>query len=94
VRYYQWDATKAASNVLKHGVSFEEAVEVFDDPLVDIEQDRVVDGEQRWQATGMSRGFVLLVVAYATWDDEQDIEIIRIISARPAEKHERRRYEG
>ncbi len=84
----------AAFNLRKHGISFEEAVGVFDDPLVEIEQDRIVDGEQRWQATGMSRGLDLLVVAYATWDDEQDIEIVRIISARPAEKHERRRYEG
>lgn len=55
MRTYQWDAVKAASNLRKHGVSFEEAVEVFDDPLVEIEQDRIVDGEQRWQATGMSR---------------------------------------
>lgn len=84
MRTYLWDAVKAASNLRKHGISFEEAVEVFDDPLVEIEQDRIVDGEQRWQATGMSRGLALLVVAYATWDDEQDIEIVRIISARPA----------
>lgn len=94
MRLYRWDPAKAASNLRKHGVSFEEAVEVFEDPLGYTEQDRIVDGEQRWQATGMSRRFVLLVVAYATWDDEQNIEIVRIVSARRAEKHERKAYEG
>lgn len=94
MRAFEWNAAKAASNLRKHKLSFEEATEVFDDPFVHIEQDRVVDGEQRWQAIGVSHGFILIVVAYATWDDETGTETIRIISARRAEKYERRRYEG
>jgi uncharacterized DUF497 family protein len=93
VRLFQWDPVTAASNLCKHGVSFEDAVSVFDDPLADFEQDRIVDGESRWQVIGVSRKFTLTVVAHATWTDE-DTEIIRIISARRAEKHERERYEG
>jgi hypothetical protein len=94
MRVFEWDPRKAASNLRKHGVSFEDAVLVFDDPLAQFEQDRIVEGERRWQATGIGQGFTLIVVAYATWDDEQTTEVIRIISARRAEKHEQRRYEG
>ena len=90
---FEWDQAKAASNLRKHGVTFEDAAAVFDDPLVQIEQDRIVEGQLRWRATGLGRTFTLTVVAYATWDDEQGTEIIRIISARRAEKHERRAYE-
>jgi uncharacterized DUF497 family protein len=94
MRVFEWNAAKAASNIRKHRLAFESVVAVFDDPLVQIEQDRIVDGEQRWQATGLANGYILVVVAYATWDDEQGTEIIRIISARRAEKHERKRYQG
>ena len=93
MREFKWDSAKAGFNLRKHTLSFEAAAEVFDDPFVQIEQDRIVDGEQRWQAIGQTLGSILTVVAYATWDDEQGTEIIRIISARRAEKHERRRYE-
>ncbi|MBI4920876.1 MAG: BrnT family toxin [Devosia nanyangense] len=94
MRVFEWDPLKAASNLRKHGVAFEDAVLVFDDPLAQFEPDRIVDGELRWRATGFGREFTLAVVAYTTWDDEQGTEIIRIISARRAEKHERRHYQA
>jgi uncharacterized DUF497 family protein len=89
---FDWNADKAASNLRKHGVSFETAMRVFADPLALMEQDRIEGGEQRWRALGQVEGWLMLVVAYTIWD-EDDGEVIRIISARRAEPKERRRYE-
>jgi len=90
---FEWDEAKAETNLRKHGVAFEDAVRVFFDPLALREQDRIVDGEERWQITGTLDGFQLVVVAHTTRDGPDGGEIIRIISARKAERHERRRYE-
>jgi len=91
---FEWDRNKAASNLRKHGVAFEDAARVFLDPLSIREQDRIIDGEERWQIIGCINQFTLLVVAHTAFDDESGQEYIRIISARKAERHERRRYEG
>jgi uncharacterized protein len=90
---FVWDEPKAIANLGKHGVSFELARRAFADPFAILEQDRVEEGEMRWQTIGMAYGVKLLVVAH-TIRDNADVEIIRIISARHAEKHERRRYEN
>ena len=90
-RSFEWDLAKARANERKHGISFETASRVFADPLAVIEQDRIEGGEYRWQAIGMVK-VTLLVVAHIVWD-EADEEIIRIISARRAERHERKQYE-
>jgi len=94
---FEWDPDKAASNLRKHRVSFGIAMRVFADPLALTEQDRIEGGEQRWQTLGIVEGRVLLLVAYTAWDDEDEdgepIEVIRIISARAADRKERRRYE-
>ena len=58
------------------------------------EQDRIVDGEERWQTIGTVDNHRLLVVAHTSSDDEGGEEYIRIISARKAERRERQRYEG
>lgn len=52
---FEWDEAKNLSNQCKHGVSFEEAIQVFLDPLNVLVADRVVDGEQRWQTLGLAR---------------------------------------
>ena len=91
---FEWDENKAATNLRKHGVAFEDAVRVFFDPLSIREQDRVVDGEERWQIIGTFGGHTLLLVAHTTTDQDNGKELIRIISARKAEKAERRRYEA
>ena len=83
---FTWDPAKAASNLRKHGISFEEAVRVF--------ADRIENGEQRWQTIGAVGGFTLLLVAHTLWDDEAGIEVVRIISARRADRKERRIYEN
>ena len=89
---FEWDPAKAASNLRKHGVSFQTAVRVFTDPYALVEQDLIENGEERWQTIGVVEGVVMLMVAH-TVDEEGDIEVIRIISARRANRKERRRYE-
>jgi uncharacterized DUF497 family protein len=91
---YVWDEQKAHSNLRKHGVAFEDAVREFLDPLVVIEFDDFVYGEDRWLATGFSGAFNLLVVVHTMRSNEQGTEVTRIISARPATSHERRRYDA
>ena len=93
---FEWDLAKAAINLRKHAISFDIALRVFADPFALTEQVRIEGGEQRWQTLGIVDGYLLLVVAHTIRDeveDGQQIEIIRIISARAADRKERRRYE-
>ncbi|WP_258584544.1 BrnT family toxin [Mesorhizobium sp. AR02] len=79
------------SNLRKHGVSFEVAARAFLDPFALTVQDRVEEGEYRWQTIGAVDGTLVLLIAHA--DREEDgIEVIRIISARLATPKERRSY--
>ena len=89
---FEWDEIKAASNLAKHGVSFELAQAVWDDPLHAILPDRVVDDEQRWHAVGLVGALMVLVVVHMHPDPDSE-ERIRIIGARKATLHERKRYE-
>jgi uncharacterized DUF497 family protein len=91
---FEWDSAKEQANRRKHRVSFEIARHVFEDTDALVEQDRIEDGEVRWQTIGMIHGALLLLVAHtvAAGDDESD-DTIRIISARRASRRERRRYE-
>lgn len=89
---FSWDETKNTTNQTKHGISFELARQVFDDPLHLTRQDRIEHGEQRWQTLGMVGAVVLILVAH-TWHDSDGEESIRIISARRATKQERKIYE-
>ncbi|UNE55457.1 BrnT family toxin [Bartonella machadoae] len=90
---FEWDKTKAKSNLRKHHVSFEIAARVFADPFAMVRQDRIENGEYRWQTLGLVDGFLLLLVAHTIHDDKEGIEVIRIISARRANSKERKRYE-
>ncbi len=89
---FEWDPAKAASNLRKHGVSFETAVRVFFDPHALMELDRIDDGEERWRTIGVVDGVVMLLVAH-TVTEQDDSELIRIISARRASRRERKLYE-
>lgn len=73
-------------------MTFETAVRVFSDPEALLELDRIAEGEERWRAIGKIEGQVVLVVAH-TVREEDEGETIRIISARSADRRERRRYE-
>ena len=97
---FDWDEAKNLSNQRKHGVSFEQATQVFLDPMHIVVYDRVIDGEQRWQALGLANilagSYLLLLVAHTVREDlEHDtfVEVIRIISARRVSQEERKSYE-
>ncbi len=97
---FTWNEAKNHSNRKDHKVSFETAARVFDDPFHFSEQDRVEDGEERWQTLGQVGGVTLLLVAHTVTQEDpgegsgdEPVEVIRIISARKAERHERKRYE-
>jgi uncharacterized DUF497 family protein len=90
---FEWDNEKAENNFSKHGVSFEISTRVFADLFAVVKQDRIENGEYRWQTLGVVDGYLLLLVAHAVRDDVDGTEVIRIISARRAEPKERKRYE-
>src|SRR5713226_2954455 len=86
---FEWDEDKAASNRKKHGVTFEEAVSVFADPLAAIFDDEVhSEEEQREIIIGNSAKNQLVLVCFT-----ERAGAIRIISARRATKRERNDYE-
>lgn len=91
---FDWESAKAIANVRKHGISFEEACTVFaDSSVLTIHDDEHSKGEDRWVSMGISVVARILVVVH-TWPDpdESGDELIRIISARRANKRERAVY--
>jgi hypothetical protein len=86
---FQFDPTKAANNLRKHGVSFADAEGVFLDPFAIHREDPDAEGEKRFVAVGLGSAGQSFVVVYALRDDE-----IRVISARRATRREVRDYEG
>jgi uncharacterized DUF497 family protein len=89
---FEWDPEKARRNLAKHGVSFDLARRVWEDPLHVLVPDRIEDGEQRWHAIGLVGSVVVLVVVHS-YPDAEDEERVRIIGARKATTGERKRYE-
>lgn len=89
---FEWDSEKAKRNLAKHGVAFELAQRVWDDPLHVVIPDRYEDGEQRWHAIG-TIGAIIIVVVVHTYLAGEETDRIRIIGARKATAHERKRYE-
>jgi hypothetical protein len=88
-----WNNNKNRANVQKHGLSFETAQLVFDDPLAASRLDSA-SGEERWQTIGSIGGLMVLVVhTLPDADPETGEEIGRIVSARKATARERKVYE-
>ena len=86
---FEWDENKAAVNLSKHGISFEEAKTVFDDPLyVDFYDPDHSDEEERYIIVGESQQGNLLIVSYT-----ERADFIRLISARKVTRVEREVYE-
>jgi uncharacterized DUF497 family protein len=86
---FEWNPDKATGNLEKHGVSFQEAVTVFNDPLsVTFPDPNHSIGESRYIIIGISRFGQLLIVAHT-----DRLERVRIISARKATRQEQRFYE-
>jgi uncharacterized DUF497 family protein len=85
---YEWDEAKAASNLVKHGVSFTAAARALEDPhKLEFIDDRFDYGEERIQSLCTDRRRVLLVVTVM-----RDDKVCRIISARKATRHEQETY--
>lgn len=90
---WSWDDNKNRVNRQKHGLGFETAALVFDDPLMAQRRDARSD-EERWHTIGAIGG-VVVIVAH-TWPEPQhgsEVVVGRIISARKATARERRTYE-
>jgi uncharacterized DUF497 family protein len=86
---FEWDTNKAARNLNKHGVSFDEAATVFGDPLaITYDDPDHSDVEDRYLTFGHSSQGVLLVVSHTDRDERT-----RIISARRASRKEKKQYE-
>ena len=92
---FDWDPQKAASNLTKHNVSFDEAMTVFSDPLAlsRLDNGSAEDGE-RWITIGFSRATRLLLLVHTHVQIEDDLIAMRIISARPPTRNETRQYEN
>ncbi|MBI1726143.1 MAG: BrnT family toxin [Candidatus Rokubacteria bacterium] len=87
---FEWDPAKAARNLAKHGVSFDEASTVFGDPLAGTIPEPQHSGEEsRFVTIGLSTSQRLITVVHAEREDR-----IRIISGRRATRRERRKYES
>ncbi|MDH5181312.1 MAG: BrnT family toxin [Gammaproteobacteria bacterium] len=86
---FEWDENKRLNNIQKHGIDFVAVLPVFDDPnaIEAYDESNSID-EDRYQIIGMAKPGILFV-AYTERDDGN---VIRIISARRAEKHEIARY--
>lgn len=87
---FEWDENKNRTNRAKHGVSFETATQIFEDPNLITRRDRNIEGEQRWHTIGYAGG--VLTVAHTVHESAPD-EVIRLISARRATRGEKKLYE-
>ncbi len=89
---FVWDPDKEAANIAKHGIDFATAAQAFDDPdAVELfDESHSGDGEERWTTIGMAGGLLLLV--RVTWTDRDGDDIIRIITARRADRRDRTMY--
>jgi len=90
----EWDEKKNKANIKNHGISFKEASEIFDDPLIMSSLDRRFDyHDERWISFGTSKNGKVIAVGHLYWLSHDGEEHIRIITARKATKKEREGYE-
>jgi len=93
--HYEWDERKNRENIRKHGVAFQDAQEVFDDPFhLSLLDERFDYLAERWITIGLTKGKQIIVVGHLYYLKENGDEIIRIITARKGTKKEREHYEN
>lgn len=93
--FFEWDPKKAKSNNRKHGVSFERAATIFQDPrALSIFDDEHSIEEDRWVTLGMDSSGILVVVFHTFEEETKDSCRIRIFSARKAARKEIKQYRG
>ena len=86
--YFEWDDSKNAANISKHGIDFRDAIDMFNHPMLTAIDERFMNGEERWTAIGLMREMVGVVVY-----TERRESVVRIISARKATRKEVKLYE-
>lgn len=84
---FEWDEAKNLENIRKHGIDFSDVCEVFESPMLTELDERFDYGEDRW----LSIGFLGVGVVVIVWTERQD-NLIRIISARRANRYEREKF--
>jgi uncharacterized protein len=84
---FERDEVKNQSNVREHGISFKDATDVFNHPVLTTLDSRQAYGEKRWIALGWMK-LTVAVVVYV----ERSGDVFRIVCARKATKHEAKRY--
>lgn len=90
---FDWDPVKAKQNLKKHGVSFQRAARVFLDPFaISIYDEEHSDSEDRWVTIGVENNEILLIVVHTFREVDTNNTVVRIISARKAEKDEAQQY--
>jgi len=85
---FEWDETKNKENIRKHGIDFQDVIEMFEHPMLINLDNRQDYGEDRWIGIGIITNIVAVTI-YLEWESE---ETIRIISARKATRHESKEY--
>lgn len=90
---FEWDAEENRRNLARHGISFDTACFIFEDPHALSYQERIVEDEVRWQTFGLV-GNAVLMVAHTSREEDDSEEVIRVISARRANAYERSVYEA
>ncbi|WP_435949662.1 BrnT family toxin [Psychrobacter sp. DM8] len=89
---FEWDDDKSQTNLAKHGLLLEDAINAYLDPYALTQTHQVVDGEQRWRTLGRVHNAVLLFIGHLLYDDELDREVVRLITVREATSQEERVY--
>ena len=90
----EWDPHKAASNLQRHGISFDEARTVFGDRLARTDPDpHHSEREERFTTIGMTLQGRVVILWHADWVDDEGELVVRLIGARRATPSERRAYE-
>jgi uncharacterized DUF497 family protein len=91
---FRWDENKHKENIKKHGISFEEAAGVFDDPFhISILDQRFDYFDERWITIGITKNRSLIVLGHLYYLTEDGEEVIKIIAARRATRMEKKQYE-
>lgn len=91
--YFDWHPEKAKTNVIKHGIPFEQSTSIFHDPkALSVFDDEHSENEERWVTIGIDKNGILLVMVHTFHQIEKECCRIRIISARKATKKEAKQY--
>jgi uncharacterized DUF497 family protein len=88
---FEWDEKKNAANIKNHGIDFLDAALIFENPTLEATDDRADYGEVRTIAFGLS-GATVLQVVYTLRSHQRGENIVRIISARKANRHDAEKY--